>query len=127
MQRYYDTLAEFERDGFTVIVDKTWEDLAVRDCFDDTCHDIKELERKIDNGTYEWFMMRVRVLVEGLELGSAYLGGMLYEDPKECLTDGTAEDMIYEALTEAKKDVYRLKQKFAELSDMVDREGVSVV
>jgi hypothetical protein len=52
---------------------------------------------------------------------------MLYEDPKECLTDGTAEDMIYEALTEAKKDVYRLKQKFAELSDMVDREGVSVV
>ena len=127
MQRYYDTLAEFERDGFTVIVDKTWEDLAVRDCFDDTCHDIKELERKIDNGTYEWFMMRVRVLVEGLELGSAYLGGMLYEDPKECLKDGTAEDMIYEALTEAKKDVYRLKQKFAELSDMVDREGVSVV
>jgi hypothetical protein len=127
MQRYYDTLAEFERDGFTVIVDKTWEDLAIRDCFDDTCHDIKELERKIDNGTYEWFMMRVRVLVEGLELGSAYLGGMLYEDPKECLTDGTAEDMIYEALTEAKKDVYRLKQKFAELSDMVDREGVSVV
>jgi hypothetical protein len=127
MQRYYDTLAEFERDGFTVIVDKTWEDLAVRDCFDDTCHDIKELERKIDNGTYEWFMMRVRVLVEGLEMGSAYLGGMLYDNPKECLTDGTAEDMIYEALTEAKKDVYRLKQKFAELSDMVDREGVSVV
>ena len=127
MQRYYDTLAEFERDGFTVIVDKTWEDLAVRDCFDDSCHDIKELERKIDNGTYEWFMMRVRVLVEGLELGSAYLGGMLYEDPKECLTDGTAEDMIYEALTEAKRDVYRLKQKFCELSDMVDREGVSLV
>jgi hypothetical protein len=125
MQRYYDTLAEFERDGFTVIVDKTWEDLPVRDMFDDTCHDIKEIERKIDNGTYEWFMMRVRVLVEGLEMGSAYLGGMLYEDPKECLTDGTAEDMIYEALTEAKRDVYRLKQKFCELSDAIDREGVT--
>jgi hypothetical protein len=124
--RYYDTLAEFERDGFTVIVDKTWEDLAVRDCFDDSCHDIKEIERKIDNGTYEWFMMRVRVMVEGLEMGSAYLGGMLYEDPKECLTDGTAEDMIYEALTEAKRDVYRLKQKFCELSDAIDREGVAV-
>ena len=124
--RYYDTLAEFERDGFTVIVDKTWEDLPVRDMFDDTCHDIKEIERKIDNGTYEWFMMRVRVMVEGLEMGSAYLGGMLYEDPKECLTDGTAEDMIYEALTEAKRDVYRLKQKFCELSDAIDREGVTV-
>jgi hypothetical protein len=125
MQRYYDTLAEFERDGFTVIVDKTYEDLPVRDMFDDTCHNIKEIERKIDNGTYEWFMMRVRVLVEGLEMGSAYLGGMLYDNPKDCLTDGTAEDMIYEALTEAKRDVYRLKQKFCELSDMIDREGVT--
>jgi hypothetical protein len=124
MQRYYDELATYERDGFTVIVDKTWEDLAVRDCFDDECHDIQELERKIDNGVYEWFMLRVRVMVEGLEMGSHYLGGCLYERPEEVLTDGTAEDCIGEALREAKRDVYRLKQKFAELSDMVDREGV---
>jgi hypothetical protein len=46
-------------------------------------------------------MLRVRVLLDGHELGSAYLGGMLYEDPKECLTDGSAEDMIYEAIAEA--------------------------
>jgi hypothetical protein len=127
MTRYYDELARYERDGFTVIVDKSWEDLAVRDIFDDTCHDIKEIERKIDNGTYDWFFVRVRAMVEDLEMGSAYLGAMLYENPADCLTDGCVEDMIYEALTEAKKDVYRLKQKFAELSDMVDREGVSVV
>jgi hypothetical protein len=127
MTRYYDELARYERDGFTVIVDKSWEDLAVRDSFDDTCHDIKEIERKIDNGTYDWFFVRVRAMVEDLEMGSAYLGGMLYENPADCLTDGCVEDAIYEALTEAKKDVYRLKQKFAELSDMVDREGVSVV
>jgi hypothetical protein len=124
MQRYYDELATYERDGFTVIVDKTWEDLAVRDCFDDSCHDIQELERKIDNGTYEWFMMRVRVMVEDLEMGSHYLGGMMYEDARECLTDGSAEDCIHEALKEAKSQVYRMKQKFAELSDMIDSEGV---
>jgi hypothetical protein len=121
--RYYDTLAEYERDGFTVIVDKTYEDISPRGQFEEC--DIGEIIRKIDNGTYEWFMLRVRVLVEGLELGSAYLGGMLYENPKECLTDGSAEDMISEALSEAKRDVYRLKQKFAELSDMVDREGIT--
>ena len=126
MQRYYDTLAEYQRDGFTVIVDKTWEDIAVRDCFDDSCHDIREIERKIDNGVYEWFMLRVRVLVEGLEMGSHYLGGCLYERPEEVLTDGTAEDCIWEALKEAKRDVYRLKQKFCELSDAIDREGVTV-
>jgi hypothetical protein len=123
--RYYDTLAEYERDGFTIVVDKSWEDLNPRDSFDDSCIDVEEIIKDIDRGHLEWFFVRVRAMVEGLELGSAYLGGMLYEDPKECLTDGTVEDLIAEALNEAKKDVYRLKQKFAELSDMVDREGIT--
>ena len=122
--RYYDELAQYERDGFTVIVDKTNEDLNPRDSFD--TDDIDEIIKDIDRGHLEWFMLRVRVLVEGLELGSAYLGGCLYEDPREILTDGTAEDFIDEAMKEAKSKVYKYKQKFAELSDMVDREGVEV-
>jgi len=121
MTRYYDTIAEFERDGFTVIVDKTYEDFNPRDHFEDD--NIDEILRKIDNGTYEWFMLRVRVLVEGLELGSAYLGGCLYEDAREVLSDGTAEDFIDEAMKEAKAQVYRLSKKFAELSEQVDREN----
>ena len=125
MQRYYDTIAEFERDGFTIIVDKTYEDLHPSDCFDD-CFDIKQMCNDIDSGKLDWFMLRVRVMVEGLELGSAYLGGCLYEDAREVLTDGTVEDQIDMALSEAKKDVYRLSRKFLELSDMVDREGINV-
>ena len=121
MTRYYDTIAEFDRDGFTVIVDKTYEDFNPRDHFESD--DMDEILRKIDNGTYEWFMLRVRVLVEGLELGSAYLGGCLYEDAREVLSDGTAEDFIYEAMKEAKAQVYRMSKKFAELSDRVDRES----
>ena len=123
MTRYYDTIAEFTRDGFDIIVDKTYEDLNPRDSFDDSCHDIDEIIKDIDRGHLEWFMLRVRVLVEGLELGSAYLGGCLYEDPREGLSDGTAEDFIDEAMKEAKPKVYALKQKFAELSDQVDRES----
>jgi len=121
MTRYYDTIAEFERDGFTVIVDKTYEDFNPRDHFEDDNMD--EIIRKIDNGTYEWFMLRVRVLVEGLELGSAYLGGCLYEDAREVLSDGTAEDFIAEAMKEAKSQVYRMSKKFAALSEQVDREN----
>jgi hypothetical protein len=121
MTQYYDTIAAFDRDGFTVIVDKTYEDFNPRDHFE--ADDIDEILRKIDNGTYEWFMLRVRVLVEELELGSHYLGGCLYEDARDVLTDGTAEDCIGEALKEAKSQVYRMKQKFAELSDQVDREN----
>ena len=70
--RYYDTLATYEREGYTIIVDKSWEDLNPRDMFE--AEDADEVCRKIDNGTYDWFMLRVRVLVEGLELASEYLG-----------------------------------------------------
>jgi hypothetical protein len=122
--RYYDELATYERDGFTVIVDKTWEDLSPRDCFDDECHDIAQICRDIDSGNLDWFMLRVRVMVDSLEMGSHYLGGCLYENAQDVLTDGTAEDCIGEALYEAKREVYKYKQKFAELSDMVDREGI---
>ena len=122
--RYYDTLAEFERDGYDIIVDKTWEELSIKDCFDDTQFDIAEINHNIEHGNLDWFMLRVRVMVEGLELGSAYLGGCLYEDPKDVLTDGTAEDFIDQAMVEAKSKVYRLSRVFGGLSEAVDREGV---
>ena len=122
--RYYDTLAEFERDGYDIIVDKTWEELSIKDCFDDTQFDIAEINHNIEHGNLDWFMLRVRVLVEGLELGSAYLGGCLYEDPREILTDGTAEDFIAEAMVEAKGKVYKLSRVFGGLSEAVDREAV---
>jgi hypothetical protein len=123
--RYYDELATYERDGFTVIVDKSWEDLSVRDCFDEECHDVDQICRDIDSGNLDWFMLRVRVLVEGLELDSEYLGGMLYEDARECLTDGTAEDLIEQSLANAKQQVYRLYKKFQDLSWELDAEGVA--
>lgn len=125
MQRYYDELATYEREGFEIIVDKSYEDLNPRDLFDDSVSDIDEIIKDIDRGHLEWFMLRVRVLVEGLELSSEYLGGCLYEDPKEILTDGTAEDLIDTALTEAKKDVYRLYKRFQDLSWQIDAGPVA--
>jgi hypothetical protein len=119
--RYYDELATYERDGFKIIVDKTWEDLNPRDQFDDTVSDIDEIIKDIDRGHLEWFMLRVRALVDGHELGRAYLGGMLYEDPSECLTDGSAEDMISEAIAEAKREALRL---VGSLSRVVDTSAV---
>jgi hypothetical protein len=119
--RYYDHLATMQRDGFEVIVDKSWEDLNPRDCFDDSVTDIDEIIKDIDRGHLDWFMLRVRVMLDGHELGSAYLGGMLYEDPTECLTDGSAEDMICEAIAEAKREARRL---IGSLAKVVDTEAV---
>ena len=126
MTRYYDTIAEFEREGYEIIVDKSYEDLDPKDCFDDSCFNIKEMYADIESGKLDWFMLRVRVLVEGLELGSQYLGGCLYENPADVMTDGTADDLIAEAIAEAKKEVYRLSRKFTELSYAADAEGVIV-
>ncbi len=114
--RHYETLATYERDGFTVIVDKTWEDIALSHCFDDSCYDIADMERKVNNCDLDWFMLRVRVMFDGHEMGSHYLGGCLYEDAREVLKDGTAEDCIGEALYEAKQEVKRLKEKLNALA-----------
>ena len=125
--RYYDELATYERDGFTVIVDKSYEDLDPKDCFDEECFDMKEMYNDINSGRLDWFMLRVRVLVEGLELADEYLGACLYKDAREVLTDGTAEDLIDQAMTRAKSQVYRLSRVFGGLSEAVDREGVLAV
>lgn len=111
--RDYDELMNEQRGPFTVIVDKTWEDLSPRDQFEDD--EIEEICRKIDNYTYDWFMLRVRVMFNDIELAANYLGGCLYEDARLVLTDGTAEDLIYSTLLEAKKPLEELKEKFANI------------
>lgn len=120
--RHYDEIARFERDGFDIIVDKTWEDISLRGCFDDSCYNIAEMEEQVNNGDLDWFMLRVRVLFEGHEFGSHYLGGCLYawDKVKDVLTDGTAEDCIYAAMEEAKKEVNRLAGKLWALQMEMD-------
>ena len=114
--RHYDELATFERDGFLVFVDKTWEDLPLSHCFDDECYDIKEMEEQVERCDLDWFMLRVRVMLDGHEMGSHYLGGCLYKDAREVLTDGTVEDCLIEAMHEAKQEVKRLKEKLNALA-----------
>ena len=121
--RDYITLAEYDRDGFNVIVDKTWEDLHPQDSFDTSInpdtglpyYDVDDMCRKIDRGELDWFMLRVRVMHEDVELAVNYVGGFLYEDASEVLRDGTAEDMIWETLEEAKKRVPTLIQGLSKL------------
>jgi hypothetical protein len=123
--RDYTVLAELDREGFNVIVDKTWEDLHPQDSFDTSIdpdtgkpyYDIQDMCRKIDRGDLDWFMLRVRVMHEDVELAVNYVGGFLYEDATEVLRDGTAEDMIWETVEEAKKRVPILIQGLSKLVD----------
>jgi hypothetical protein len=124
MTRYYDELAVYERNGFDIIVDKSYEDIHPSDLFDDSEHDVKQLCQDIECGNLDWFMLRVRVMVENIELSSEFLGGCLYKDAREVLTDGTAEDIIDQALSRAKQDVYRLYKKFQDISWELDAQSV---
>ena len=123
MARDYDEIDAFDRAGFTIIVDKTWEDISVADCFDDSCFDIKEMNEKIECGQLDWFMLRVRIMVDEYELASEFLGGCLYENAREVLTDGTAEGLIDEAMITAKREVYRMYKRFQDISWEHDAQG----
>ena len=122
-QRHWDILLEESRGPLTVIVDKTWEDIHPSDLFDTSTdpdtgrpyYDVNEMCYKIDRGDLDWFMLRARVFFEGVELGREIVGGFLYEDAREVLTDGVAEDLIYEAMREAKIGAALLKEKFEDL------------
>ena len=126
MKRYYDEIDSFERNRFTVIVDKTYEDISVADCFDDTQFDIAEICHNIEHGNLDWFMLRVRIMVDEYELASEFLGGCLYENPRDVLTDGTAEDLISQAMITARREVYRMYKKFQDISWAHDAEGINV-
>ena len=121
--RDWTELLREQRKGFEIIVDKTWEDIPLDHLFDTSIdpdtgkpyYDVKDMARKIDNCDLDYFMLRARVLLDGHEMGQHIVGGFLYEDARETLKDGMAEDLIYQAMSEAKTEVLRLRSKLAEL------------
>jgi hypothetical protein len=111
--RDYTEIACIERNGFDIIVDRTWEDIDPRDHFEP--EDAEEICDKINKGIYEWFMLRVRVLLAGHVMATEYLGGCLYKDSHDVMTDGLADDLIFQALCEAKEEIVRMKALMAEV------------
>jgi hypothetical protein len=114
--RDWTELLREQRMGFEVIVDKTWEDIPLDHLFDTSIdpdtgkpyYDVKDMARKIDRCDLDYFMLRARVLLDGHEMGQHIVGGFLYEDAREVLRDGMAEDCIYAAMEEAKTEARRL-------------------
>jgi len=123
--RHWDELLREPREGFEVVVDKTWEDIPLEDLFDTSIdpdtglpyYDVEKMARDIDRGDLDYFMLRARVLLDGHELGSHIVGGFLYEDAREVLTDGMAEDLIYSAMQEAREEARRLAVSLQKVID----------
>ena len=114
-QRYWEVLEERDVGQLHIVIDKSYDELHPQHCFDESCYDIEDICRKIDAYELDWFILRARVFYEDVELGDHIVGGFLYEDAREVLVDGTADDVVYGAMEEAKKRAGELKTKFMEL------------
>jgi len=92
--KHYELIHSEEYKGFDINFYVTYEDMHPRDLFDDAMEDIKELCQKIDDGHYVWFIAKVTASKYGIELADDYLGGNLYENEKQFVTeDGYYADM----------------------------------
>ena len=106
--KHYETIKTEDTQGFHVVCSVAYEDTHPRDLFDDSCHDVDEICRKIDDGTYVWFMVRVEAYKNGILLGTDYLGGCLYDNYQDFLNDGYYEDMVQQAIAEANANLDKL-------------------
>lgn len=106
---HYKTIHTEDTQGFHIVFSAASEDTHPRDSFDESCHDIEDICRKIDDGTYVWFVARVEAYRHGVLLASDYLGGCLYESFADFMQEGSYyEDMVHNVITAAKSTLARL-------------------
>lgn len=102
-----------EIDQFSVILDWTYEDAPLSHCFDETVSDIQEMERRCEAHLDTHYIARVRVYYDGHEMGSATLGSCYAYDcsPEDDINDGIGgylEDMIDEAMDDARAEAVKM-------------------
>lgn len=95
---HFNTVYTFKTRRFTLELAVTPETDRPRDHFDDdaTCY-------AIDQGVYEWFVARVRVLLDGREVSTEYMGGCCYEAVAQFRKDIYFHDMARDAIRAARQ------------------------
>jgi hypothetical protein len=114
--RNFTTVKEFKIDQFDIIVDWTYEDCSVRDCFDETDEQFAEMERRLDAYLDTHYIARVRAMYDGVEMGSDYLGSCYAYDctPEDDINDGIGgylEQMVDEAVDQARNEAVAMLQR----------------
>jgi hypothetical protein len=116
---YYTTAKEFRYANFDIIVDWTYEDESIRDCFDETEEQYAEMERRQEAYLDTHYIARIRAMYDGVEMGCATLGSCYAYDcsPEDDINDGIGgylEDMIEEAVDEAQSEAVRMLDRLKE-------------
>ena len=109
-----------DRDGFEIRVGYFYEDIHPNELFDDTVYETDKMAKRIDAGYDAWFGFWAKAYLDGHELGYANLGGLYYKDDHaesiiEKKEEHWYEDVIYEAVEQAKKESGSLWKHLGEL------------
>jgi len=107
--RQYEIIHTEDTQGFHIVVSVTPEDVHPRDLFDYEKEELQELCRKIDDGIYVYFAVRVDAYKNGILLGSDFLGACLYESCSDFIKEsGYYSDMVDEAVKDANRALEQL-------------------
>ena len=111
--RNFTTVKEFKIDQFDIIVDWTYEDTPIRDCFDKFDSQFEEMERRLNAYIDTHYVARVRAMYDGVEMGSDYLGSCYAYNcsPEDDINDGIGgylEQMVDEAVNQARNEAVRM-------------------
>jgi hypothetical protein len=107
--QHWEKLHSEKVQGFDIDFSITYDETHPRDLFDDSIEDINELCDKIDRGVLTWFIAKVTASKNGIVLSDDYLGGCLYENAMDFVTDDYYySDMKQTVIDEAKKAIQSL-------------------
>ena len=115
MRDFY-RVKNFKVDQFDVFVDWTYEDCSIRDCFDETDEEFAEMERRLDAYLDTHYIVRVRAMYDGVEMGCSTLGSCYARDcsPEDDINDGIGgylADMVDEAVDDARTEAVAMLQR----------------
>ena len=110
----------FDYDQFIVEIAFAPDDTQLDLLFDTDADYYPELIENLESGFWQHMICRVQALYDGKVMGEAYLGSVVAESPaawlKEQEEDGVVDDLIEQALDEARGEALRmldiLKQDF---------------
>jgi hypothetical protein len=111
--RFWKYVETREIDQFSVVLDWTYEDAALGDCFDETVTDLNSMIDRCNSGIDTHYIARIRVMYAGKEMGSSVLGSCYAVDcdPSDDMISGIGgylDQMIDEAVDEARGEAVRM-------------------
>jgi len=105
--QHYERVWTFSTDRFLIELS-----FAPCDDLDLSWDESGETRANLESGLWEAFDSRVRVFVDGVEIGCDYLSGSIYENPRDFINEkgGYFHDMVRQAIKEARFTVRNLGQ-----------------